>query len=147
MAIFKGVQRTLATPGPNFAPIVGGLGGGKPAWFYDSYTIPASGFADGDSIEMGPPNALRRDDVFLGYELWHQDMGASVLAAIGDDGSATRYGSGHNVAALATAPKTLNLFTGFGYRLTQDRPLLIRLSGAAPTAGKIISLAWRVLRP
>lgn len=147
MTIYKGVQRTLAIPGPSFAPIVGGLAGGKAASFYDSYTIPASGFADGDSIEMGPPNALKKGDVFLGYDLWHEAMGSSVVAAVGDDGSATRYGSAHNVASLATAAKNLNLFTGFGYQLTQDRPLLVRLSGAAPTAGKIISITWRVLRP
>lgn len=147
MTIFKGVQNTLAQPGPSFQPVVGGMGGGKPGFFFDSYTIPAAGFADGDSIEMGPVNALKKGDILLGYSLWHQAMGANVVAAVGDDGSATRYGSGHDVSALATAPKSLNLFTGFGYQLTQDRPLRLRLSGAAATAGKIIAIEWRVLRP
>lgn len=147
MTTFKGVNRTQAEPGPNFAPITNGDGGGKPATFYDEYTIPANGFADGDSIEMGPPNALRKGDRFLGYELWHEAMGASVVAAVGDDGAATRYGSAHDVAALATAAKRQNTFTGVGYVLTQDRPLLVRLSGAAPTAAKKIKIIWSVLRP
>lgn len=146
MTDFKGVNNTLAQQGPSFQPISGGQAGGKAAEFYDYFVIPASGFADGDLIEMGPPNALRKGDIFLGYNLWHEAMGSSVVAAVGDDGSATRYGSGHDVAALATAAKTLNLASAFGYVLTQDRPLKIRLSGAAATAGKKISISWRVLR-
>jgi hypothetical protein len=147
MTVYRGVQNTLAQKGPSFAPISSGYGGGKPAFFYDYYTIPASGFADGDSIEMGPDYALKKGDTFMGYSLWHEAMGASVVAAVGDDGSATRYGSAHDVAALATTPKTLNVFTGFGYVLTQDRPLRLRLSGAAPTAAKTVRIEWRVLRP
>ena len=147
MTIFMGANNTLAQQGPSFQPIVGGQGGGKASEFYDSYAIPASGFADGDSIEMGPPNALRKGDLFLGFSLWHEAMGAGVVAAVGDDGSATRYASALDVAAAATAAKNGNLFAGVGYLLTQDRPLRVRLSGAAPTATKIIKIYWRVLRP
>lgn len=144
MTIFKGLYNTLAEQGPSFVPISGGLGGGKPSIFFDQYTIPAEGFADGDSIDLGPINALRKGDLFLDYHLWHQDMGASVVAALGDDGSATRYGSAHDVSAAGV--KVGNAFAGFGYLLTQDRPFRLRLSGAAPTAGKIVKVGWAVLR-
>lgn len=147
MTTFKGYYNTLVQQGPSFVPIVGGLGGGKLSVFFDYYTIPASGFADGDSIELGPINALKKGDLFLDYHLWHEAMGTSVVAALGDDGSATRYGSAHDVAAAGTAPKVGNAFAGFGYALTQDRPFLLRLSGAAPTAGKIVKVGWAVLRP
>lgn len=147
MTTFKSVNRTLVVPGPSFAPLVGGVGGGKLAAFFDSYTIPATGFLNGDAIEFGEANTLKKDDVFLGYQLWHEAMGASVVAAVGDDGSASRYGSAHDVAAAATAAKLPNVFGGVGYRLTQDRPLLVTLSGAAPTAAKIVKLIWFVLRP
>lgn len=147
MTTYKGYYRTLAIPGSSFAPLAGGIAFGKPALCFDTYTIPASGFADGDSIEMGPPNALRKGDIFLDFHLWHEAMGSSVVAAVGDDGSATRYASALDVAAAGTAPKVGNVYGGFGYALTQDRPLLVRLSGAAPTAGKIIKIAWAVLRP
>lgn len=147
MTTYKGTNRTLVDQGPSFAPIVGGQGGGKMATFYDSYTIPASGFLDGDSIELGPVNALRKGDIFMGLALWHEAMGSSVVAKVGDDGDDDRYFTSTSVATAATAPKTENAFAGVGYVLTQDRPLLVNLSGAAPTAGKIIKLRWHVLRP
>lgn len=147
MATFKGVQRTLAVAGPNFAPIVGGMGGGKPAWFYDTYVIPASGFADGDKIEFGPPNAFRKGDIFIDFALWHEAMGASVVAAVGDDQTANKFAGALDVAALATAAKKPNLYTGIGHVFTQDRPLLVTLSGAAPTAAKGLKIWWCVLRP
>lgn len=147
MATFKGVNRTLVVPGPNFQPLSGGLGGGKVAGFYDTYTIPAAGFADGDSIDLGPALAFKKGDIFLDFALWHEAMGAGVVAAVGDDGSATRFASALDVAALATAAKKPNLYTGIGYQFTQDRPCLVRLSGAAPTAAKQVKLWWWVLRP
>lgn len=146
MAIFKSVNRALVVPGPAFAPIVGGKAGGRVCGFYDTYVTPASGFADGDSIEFGIENTLKKGDIFLDFGLWHEAMGASCVAAVGDDGSATRYASALDVAALATAAKKPNLYTGIGYELTQDRPLLVRLSGAAPAAAKGIKLWWWVLR-
>ena len=146
MTTFKSVNRTLVVPGPSFTPVSGGLAGGRVCGFYDTYVIPASGFADGDNIEFGIENTLKKGDVFLDFALWHEAMGSSVVAALGDDGSATRYASALDVAALATAAKKPNLYTGIGYQLTQDRPLLLRLSGAAPTAAKGLKLWWWVLR-
>lgn len=147
MTTFKSVNRTLVVAGPSFTPVSGGLAGGRVAGFSDSYAIPATGFLDGDKIELGIENTLKKGDTFLGYDLWHEAMGASVVAAVGDDGSANRYGNAHDVAAAATAAKKPNVFGGVGYQLTQDRPLLVTLSGAAPTATKIIKLIWFVLRP
>lgn len=146
MTTFKGVLNTLAQQGPNHVPIAG-LNGGKPLVFFDYYAIPASGFADGDSFDLGPINALRKGDRFIDFHLWHEAMGSSVVATVGDDGSAARYGSALDVAAAGTAPKVGNVFGGFGYELTQDRPLRVTLSGAAPTAAKIIKVMWAVLRP
>lgn len=146
MTIYKSVNRTLTIPGPSFAAIAAGLGGGRLAGFCDSYAIPAAGFLAGDGIEFGEPNTLKKGDTFMGYELWHEAMGAGVLAAIGDDGVGARYGSAHDVAAAATTAKLPNVFAGVAYQLTQDRPLIVTLSGAAPTAAKIIRLAWYVLR-
>ena len=143
MTIFKGVYNTLAQQGPSFVPIVGGLGGGKATIFYDYYAIPASGFADGDSINLGVENALKKGDTFLDFHLWHEAMNTSVVANVGDD---DRYGVNLDVAAAGTAPKVGNAFAGFGYLLTQDRPLRVKLSGATPTPAKIIKIAWAVLR-
>lgn len=148
MTTFKSVNRTLVVPGPAFAPISGGQAGGRVSGNYDTFIVPADPvFADGDNIEFGIENAFKKGDIFLDFALWHEAMGASVVAAVGDDGSATRFASALDVAALATAAKKPNLYTGIGYQFTRDRPLLVRLSGAAPTAAKGLKLWWWVLRP
>ena len=146
MATFKSVNRSLVVPGPNFAPVTGGKGGGRVCGFYDTFVLPASGFANGDNIEFGIENTFKKGDIFLDFAFWHEAMGASVVAAVGDDGSSSRFASALDVAALATAAKKPNLYTGIGYEFTQDRPLLITLSGATPTASKGLKLWWWVLR-
>lgn len=145
MATTRGVNNTLAQQGPNFAPVTGGDGGGKAASFYDERTLTASDVQNGIVI-MGPDKALKKGDRVIGMQLMWGTLGAGVTLAVGDDGSANRYITATAAAAPNAAPQQINVITGFGYQLTQDRDLQVTIGGAAPAAGQKIAIAWQVLR-
>lgn len=146
MANFRGVNNTKAQSGPSFVPIADGAGGGRLAAIYDEYTIPASGFAAADTITLGPPKALRAVDTVLDCLVSWAALGASVTMILGDDGDADRYIT--SVSVTSAGSQRLNAFTtGHGYKLTQDRELLITLAGAAPTPAALIKVQMLLLRP
>lgn len=146
MATARGVNNTKAQAGPNFAPVTGGDGGGKPGRFYDEFVIPAAGpgSAQNDIVIMGVNQSLKKGDRVLGVRIDWDAMGAGVTLAVGDDGSAARYQAAQAANAAGQNGTLVNGILGF--QLTQDRDIQVTIGGGAPTAGAKFRLSWEVLR-
>jgi hypothetical protein len=142
MATFRGVNNTLAQPGPTKAPVAGGDGGGNPRLIYDEYTTVGTEVVN-DVIEMGPPLALKKGDRIVGAFMNNDVCAAGALAALGDDGNTLRFLAATAISAAAHTQMTNG---NVGFQLDQDRPIRVTLTGAAPGANHKIRVGVYVLR-
>lgn len=100
----------------------------------DSYTIGGSTETSGSTIDIGAqlPSGCRVLEIILHFSVAQ----ASLTLSIGDDASATRYGS------ALTGPQTAGItrVSGKNYKTGQssgDRQILLTTGGATMTAGQL----------
>jgi hypothetical protein len=97
------------------------------------FTTLAAGGADGDSFAACEiPKGAR----ILGGKTACEALGAGVVAAIGITGSATKYGTGIDMAAAGEDLFANTIALNYGVRTTAKERILIVLTGAAPAASK-----------
>jgi hypothetical protein len=146
VATFKGVNCTLAQPGPTRAPIVSGDAGGDERGYYDEYVVLGTEVIN-DLVQFGPPaGGLLLGDRVIGVSLFWDALGAGALLSLGDDGNAARFIAAVDAHLVATAPQGIGVAAGFGWQVDQDRPMLLKFTGANPAAAAKIRCSWRVLR-
>lgn len=97
-------------------------------------TTPASGNADGDSFNLCKiPKGAR----IVGIATVNEALGSSVVAKIGITGSLSKYGAAIDMAAAGADPFVQTVAT-YGLETTTEETLIMTLTGAAPTASKIV---------
>ena len=118
----------------SYAPLAPNELAGRLRVAYFDFTTLATGGADGDSYNLTRiPSGAR----ILRIKTVNEALGTSVVAAIGISGSTSKYGAGLDLAAAGTDEDCLTVAT-YGLVTTAEENLIMTLTGAAPTASKIV---------
>lgn len=109
------------------------LGGRLRIAFFD-FTTPASGGADGDIYVL---TRLPKGARVIGLVTVNEALGASVVAKVGIVGADTKYGSAIDMAAAGADPFVQTVAT-YGLETTAEEDVIMTLTGAVPTASRIV---------
>jgi len=137
MARFNSIQYNLqATPGsrllkPNEKQ-------GRKRIAFAEYTIPATGFADGDSIDLFTIPAGAR---YCRGQMVFDDMGVLVVASVGDSVVNNRFATAVDVATAAGSVEIGSRTAALSFNETTKEELIsVTLSGGTPLAGAVIKV-------